>query len=100
MVSVASLLYFWNETTAMVLSEDELRDLLDNPRENLGVELKRWIDPNTDEGAAKIAKGCIALRNNNGGLLIIGFKDDGKPVWVQWWSRPAQCFGYRCQSTG
>ena len=63
----------------MALSEDQLRELLENPSESLGIELKSWIDPNADEGIAKIAKGCIALRNNNGGMLIIGFTDDGKP---------------------
>jgi predicted HTH transcriptional regulator len=63
----------------MVLSEDQLRDLLNAPSETLGVELKRWIDPTIDDGIAKIAKGCIALRNNNGGLLVIGLKDNGEP---------------------
>jgi hypothetical protein len=63
----------------MALSEDQIRGLLAVPRETLGVELKCWIDPTTEEGTAKIAKGCMALRNNNGGVLIIGFGNDGKP---------------------
>ena len=32
-----------------------------------------------DEDKAKMAKGCMALRNNNGGFLLIGFDDDGTP---------------------
>lgn len=60
-------------------TSEELRQLLTAPRESLDLELKQWIDPKTLEGIAKIAKGCIALRNNNGGRLVIGFKDDGKP---------------------
>jgi len=63
----------------MSLSEDELRNLLNAPRETLQVELKQWIDPASPEGSAKIAKGCMALRNNNGGFLVIGFDDDGNP---------------------
>ena len=67
-----------NETTTMALSEDQLRALVDDPRETLDVELKRWIDPARPEGIAKIAKGCMALRNSNGGFLVIGFMDNGK----------------------
>jgi Putative DNA-binding domain len=67
------------ETFAMALSEDQLAALLNDPRETLAVELKSWMDPSADEGKAKIAKGCLALRNNNGGCLIIGFKNDGTP---------------------
>ena len=63
----------------MASSEDDLRRLLASPRESLDLELKQWIDPTTPEGIAKIAKGCLALRNNNGGRLVIGFKDDGQP---------------------
>jgi hypothetical protein len=63
----------------MTLSEEQLRGLLDAPRETMDVELKSWIDPDTEEGIAKIAKGCMALRNNNGGVLVIGFRNDGKP---------------------
>ena len=63
----------------MALSDDELSVLLENPSETIGVELKSWIDPSADDGIAKIAKACIALRNNNGGILIVGLTDDGKP---------------------
>ena len=63
----------------MALSEEQIRGLLDAPRETLDVELKCWIDPTAEEGIAKIAKGCMALRNNNGGVLVIGFRNDGKP---------------------
>jgi hypothetical protein len=57
-----------------------LAELVSNPRESLSVELKGWIDPRTVEGSAKIVKTCIALRNANGGYLLIGFDDDtGQP---------------------
>lgn len=55
----------------------DLESLLRSPREVLDLELKEWIDPATDEGKAKIAKACIALRNNDGGALVIGITNDG-----------------------
>jgi schlafen family protein len=63
----------------MAVQDERLQRLLKDPVETLDVELKQWIDPTTPEGKAKIAKGCIALRNNNGGHFIIGFTDNGIP---------------------
>ncbi|WP_157091549.1 AlbA family DNA-binding domain-containing protein [Methylobacterium nodulans] len=42
----------------------------------MNVELKRWIDPTDPKGIAKIALAAIALRNRNGGYLVIGFDND------------------------
>jgi predicted HTH transcriptional regulator len=56
---------------------DELLRILENPTESLSSEVKRWFDPSAPEGVAKIAKGCLALYNSNGGLFIVGFNDDG-----------------------
>lgn len=64
----------------MPYEEQYLKDLVKNPIETLSVELKTWIDPVVPEGIAKIAKACIALRNNNGGFLLIGFDNaTGQP---------------------
>ena len=63
----------------MTEAEQDLNKLLADPRESLGMELKQWINPSTPGGKAKIAKACIAMRNNNGGRLVIGFTDDGRP---------------------
>lgn len=61
-------------------SKEFLQSLIENPRESLQVEIKRWIDPDTPEGISKIVKACIAMRNNNGGFLVIGFDNDtGQP---------------------
>lgn len=60
----------------MAYDEKYLKALVDNPGERLAVEVKTWIDPGTPEGIAKIAKACIALRNNNGGFLLIGFDNE------------------------
>lgn len=58
----------------------ELPELLRSPREDLGIELKRWMDPKDDVTKAKFAKELIALRNHGGGFLIIGFQDGAQPI--------------------
>jgi predicted HTH transcriptional regulator len=52
-----------------------IQSLIENPRERLSVELKHWFDPQTPEGVAKLVRAAIALRNNNGGYLVIGIDD-------------------------
>jgi predicted HTH transcriptional regulator len=64
-----------NSQPQMDINASEIQSLIDRPSESLTVELKRWIDPNSAEGQAKIAKAAIALRNFNGGYLVIGFDD-------------------------
>lgn len=54
---------------------DELQELLRNPREDMDIELKQWMDPTEPAVKAKLAKELIALRNHGGGYLVIGFKD-------------------------
>lgn len=49
--------------------------LVGNPSESLSVELKRWIDPTQAAGIEKIVKAAFALRNRNGGFLVVGFDD-------------------------
>ncbi|MCY4389402.1 MAG: ATP-binding protein [Desulfurellaceae bacterium] len=53
----------------------QIQALVDRPTESLSIELKRWIDPDQPEGAAKIVKTALALRNHGGGYLVIGFDD-------------------------
>lgn len=52
------------------------QELIDSPSESLSVELKQWIDPDSSEGIAKIAKSALAFRNFGGGYLVIGFVND------------------------
>jgi hypothetical protein len=56
---------------------DQLRidDLVARPSESLNVEIKRWINPAEPEGQAKIIRAALAIRNRNGGFLLIGFDD-------------------------
>src|ERR1700739_1509427 len=53
-----------------------IKELVENPTESLSTELKRWIDPTQPTGIEKIVKATFALRNRNGGFLVIGFDND------------------------
>jgi hypothetical protein len=58
-----------------MFDRDQLKQILNEPSEALNVEIKTWIDPETIEGKVKLVKGLLALRNRNGGCLLIGFND-------------------------
>lgn len=53
----------------------ELQPLISEPREELGVEYKHWLDLKTNEHKATLAKAAIALANHGGGFIIIGFAE-------------------------
>lgn len=59
----------------MVVDPDQIKALVEQPVEALQVELKTWLDPRTDDGIAKLVKAIFAVRNRNGGFLLIGFDD-------------------------
>ncbi len=61
---------------AVPADQDYIDALIANPRETLSVEIKDWIDPRSPHGQAKIVKACLAMRNQDGGFLQVGF-DDG-----------------------
>jgi Putative DNA-binding domain len=63
--------------------EDQIQSLVNQPSEKLNVELKPWIDPSSKKGQSVIAKASLALRNQNGGFLLIGFDDNGSPLPVE-----------------
>jgi hypothetical protein len=50
-------------------------ELVAAPSEGLNVEIKAWINPNDPEGVSKLVKAVLAIRNRNGGYLIVGFDD-------------------------
>jgi len=58
------------------IDSSRTQELVERPGESLSVELKRWIDPDTPEGMAKIVKTVLALRNHGGGYLVIGFDNN------------------------
>ena len=50
-----------------------LEELVLRPSESLAVEIKRWIDPASPDGIAKIVRAVFALRNHGGGYFVVGF---------------------------
>jgi Putative DNA-binding domain len=53
----------------------ELQPLVTEPREDIGVEYKEWLDPTSNHGRATIARAAIALANHGGGFIVIGFAE-------------------------
>ena len=51
----------------------ELEALVHNPREDMHVEIKGWLDLSTTEHKALLAKATLALANHGGGFIVIGF---------------------------
>lgn len=62
----------------MINYDQLIENIIRNPSESLHIELKPWIDPDENEGKAKIVKCCLAMFNHNGGILAIGFDKNGK----------------------
>ena len=58
----------------------ELQPLVTEPREDIGVEYKEWLDPTSNHGRATIARAAIALANHGGGFIVIGFAEQGEAL--------------------
>lgn len=55
------------------ISPDRLSDLLIDPREDLDLEIKNWLDLRDDnDDKAKFAKAALALANHGGGFILLG----------------------------
>ncbi len=70
-------------------AERRLQDLLAYPREDLGTELKSWLDLSNESNKANLAQAMIALANYGGGYIIIGFAEDGG-IWIPATPRPTK----------
>ena len=53
----------------------ELQELVEVPNETLGVEYKSWLDLNSHEAQADIARHIAAIANHGGGYIVFGFDD-------------------------
>lgn len=53
----------------------QTQQLIEHLQEGLSVEVKTWINPDALRDKAKIVKAALALRNHNGGYLVIGFNN-------------------------
>jgi len=63
------------EITVADMDNTRVKTLVERPSESLAVEIKTWIDPDSVEGRSKLVRAMLALRNANGGYLLIGFDD-------------------------
>jgi hypothetical protein len=59
----------------MKIDQSRVDGLVARPSESLNIEVKRWISADEPNGIAKIVRAAFALRNRNGGYLVIGFDD-------------------------
>ena len=57
------------------MKQEDAEDIVKYHSESLSVEFKSWIDLATPAGKAKVVKCLQALRNYNGGHLVIGLDD-------------------------
>ncbi|KZL15878.1 RNA-binding domain-containing protein [Pseudovibrio sp. Ad26] len=56
--------------------KSRLKDLLIEPREELNVEIKNWLDiQHSKEDKATLAKAIIALANHGGGFILVGLEE-------------------------
>ena len=59
------------------MPDPKVQFIIDNLQENLEVEVKNWLNGLQDNAdKAKLAKEIIALANNGGGYVFIGFDDE------------------------
>lgn len=74
---------------APAFSRERLADLLIDPREDLDLEIKNWLDLRNDNDAkATFAKAALALANHGGGFVVFGLtrtdrgmvEAEGRPV--------------------
>jgi predicted HTH transcriptional regulator len=73
-----------------------LPDFLRSPREALDIEIKAWLDLSSDVNhRADLAKAIIALANQGGGYLVVGFAEGADGQFVPASSRPVDLSGLR-----
>lgn len=58
---------------------EQIRQLIEQPRESLAVEIKSWLNLDNPRHLAKLIKAALALRNVNGGHIVIGFDNSLRP---------------------
>ena len=79
--------------------QSHLQGLVANPREDLEIELKGWLDIWTKsdsaarENQADLAQAILAIANHGGGWILIGFVE-ANGTWQPDPNRPASLKGY------
>ncbi|MEW8072141.1 MAG: hypothetical protein AB2826_17120 [Candidatus Thiodiazotropha sp.] len=75
-------------------SHERLADLLVDPREDLDLEVKNWLDlQGNNDDRATFAKAVLALTNHGGGFIILGLLETDNGM-VEARGRPAALDGY------
>ena len=73
----------------MAGDERRLGDLLRDPREDLDVEIKNWLDlVNDGDHKAVLAKALIALANHGGGFVVLGLELNANGTYQEAPGRP------------
>lgn len=72
----------------------QLQTLIDDPREALNIEVKRWLDLTSKADQATLAKAAIALANHGGGFIVLGFDELADGAFACHLPRPATLEGY------
>ena len=58
------------------ITPDRLADLLEDLREDLDLEVKSWLDlESNNRDKATFAKAALALANHGGGVIVLGFRE-------------------------
>lgn len=72
----------------------QLQSLVDDPREALNIEVKRWLDLTAKADQAILAKAAIALANHGGGFIVLGFDELADGAFECHLPRPASLDAY------
>ncbi len=73
----------------------QLEALVASPREDLGVEIKSWLDLSNKDNCATLAKSIIALANYGGGFIILGMRETEAGKFEEAPGRPLTLAGYK-----
>lgn len=72
----------------MAIPNEQLDDLINEPRETLDIEVKEWLNLSDNSHRAALAKEIIALANHGGGFLLIGFSEQSDGSFIPHSDRP------------
>lgn len=73
----------------------QLEALVASPREDLGVEIKSWLNLTNKDDCATLAKTIIALANHGGGFIILGMRETEAGQFEEASGRPVTLAGYK-----
>lgn len=61
---------------------EKWQEIVSNPRESLGTEIKGWLNLSSNEDRANLAQGLLALANHGGGVVLVGY-GEGEGSWFE-----------------